>query len=84
VLARRDAALMQGEGVSRALACLDERSRRIVQARWLDENADGSVGSATLHDLAREFGVSAERIRQIEAKALRRMRQELQETAQPG
>jgi len=50
-----------------------------VQARWLDENEDGSVGSATLHDLAKEFGVSAERIRQIEAKALRKMRDELQD-----
>jgi len=81
VLERRNADALQGEGVSRALACLDERSRRIVQARWLDENADGTVGSATLHDLAKEFGVSAERIRQIEAKALRKMRDELQESA---
>jgi RNA polymerase sigma-32 factor len=79
VLERRDADALQGEGVRRALATLDERSRRIVQARWLDENADGRVGSATLHDLAKEFGVSAERIRQIEAKALRKMRDELQE-----
>jgi len=79
VLERRGAEALQGEGVRRALQCLDARSRRIVQARWLDEKADGSVGSATLHDLAKEFGVSAERIRQIEAKALRRMRDELQE-----
>jgi len=81
VLERRGADAMQGEGVSRALACLDQRSRRIVEARWLDENTDGTVGSATLHDLAKEFGISAERIRQIEAKALRKMRDELQETA---
>jgi len=81
VLERRNEDALQGEGVTRALACLDERSRRIVQARWLDENADGSVGSATLHDLAKEFGVSAERIRQIEAKALRKMRDELQQGA---
>jgi RNA polymerase sigma-32 factor len=78
VLERRNADFLQGEGVSRALASLDERSRRIVQARWLDEDADGTVGTATLHDLASEFGVSAERIRQIEAKALRKMRDELQ------
>jgi len=78
VLERRDTDAMQGEGMRRALAALDPRSRRIVQARWLEENADGSVGTATLHDLAKEFGVSAERIRQIEAKALRRMRDELQ------
>ena len=78
ILERRDAEALQGEGVRRALEALDARSRRIVQARWLDERADGTVGSATLHELAREFGVSAERIRQIEAKALRKMRDELQ------
>ena len=52
-----------------ALAGLDERSRRIIEARWLRES-DG----ATLHELAAEFKVSAERIRQIEAKALARMK----------
>lgn len=52
-----------------ALSSLDPRSRRIVEARWLHENK-----SATLHDLAAEFGVSAERIRQIEQKALTRMK----------
>jgi RNA polymerase sigma-32 factor len=80
VLERRDADRLQDTGVRNALASLDARSRRIVEARWLDENEDGTVGSATLHDLAKEFGVSAERIRQIEAKALRKMRGELQES----
>jgi RNA polymerase sigma-32 factor len=65
---------LQSEGIQTALAGLDPRSRRVIEARWLDEDADGSVGTATLHELAREFGVSAERIRQIEAKALRKMR----------
>src|SRR6267154_3475459 len=68
---------LQTEGIQQALAGLDPRSRRIIQARWLDEDSDGSVGTATLHELAREFGVSAERIRQIEAKALRKMREAL-------
>ena len=54
---------------SSALASLDERSRRIIEARWLREK-----DTATLHELADEFGVSAERIRQIEAKALQKMR----------
>jgi RNA polymerase sigma-32 factor len=59
---------LQSTGLSKALASLDERSRRIVEARWLcDDNA------ATLHDLAAEFNVSAERIRQIEQKALSKM-----------
>jgi RNA polymerase sigma-32 factor len=60
---------LRDEGLHAALAELDPRSRRIVEARWL---ADGDA--ATLHDLAAEFGVSAERIRQIEAKALHKMR----------
>ncbi|HEY4038135.1 MAG TPA: RNA polymerase sigma factor RpoH [Burkholderiaceae bacterium] len=72
---------MQTEGIQSALASLDPRSRRVIQARWLDEDSDGSVGTATLHELAREFGVSAERIRQIEAKALRKMRGAMAEYA---
>ncbi|MDH2919391.1 MAG: RNA polymerase sigma factor RpoH [Sideroxydans sp.] len=55
-------------GLSNALASLDERSRRIIEARWLNEES-----SLTLHDLAAEFQVSAERIRQIEQKALSKM-----------
>ena len=74
VLERRRYDRLQSEGIQSALASLDPRSRRVVEARWLDEDSDGSVGTATLHELAREFGVSAERIRQIEAKALRTMR----------
>jgi RNA polymerase sigma-32 factor len=52
-----------------ALASLDERSRRIIEARWLREK-----NPATLHDLAAEFKVSAERIRQVEAKAMQKMK----------
>ncbi len=63
---------VQSAGVARALAALDPRSRRIVEARWLKEK-----DTATLHDLAAEFGVSAERIRQIEAKAMQKMKQVL-------
>jgi RNA polymerase sigma-32 factor len=60
---------MQGDGLTQALETLDSRSRRIVQARWLQDD-----GGATLHDLAAEFGVSAERIRQIEVAAMKKMR----------
>jgi RNA polymerase sigma-32 factor len=52
-----------------ALASLDERSRRIIEARWLREK-----DPATLHELAAEFKVSAERIRQVEAKAMQKMK----------
>jgi RNA polymerase sigma-32 factor len=51
------------------LASLDERSRRIIESRWLREK-----NPATLHDLAAEFKVSAERIRQVEAKAMQKMK----------
>ena len=77
VLQRRQHDLLQTDGVREAIADLDPRSRRIIAARWLDEDADGRVGTATLHELAAEFGVSAERIRQIEAKALQKMRMSL-------
>ncbi len=69
---RRDR--MHTAGIAAALDKLDPRSRRIVEARWLAEDADGAVGSATLHDLADEFGVSAERIRQIEVAAMKKMK----------
>ena len=81
VLQRRQYDLLQTEGVREALEQLDPRSRRIIEARWLNEDDDGRVGTATLHDLAEEFGVSAERIRQIEAKALQKMRSSLAEYA---
>mgnify|MGYP002776301842 FL=1 len=69
VLENRAVARLENEGLQEALATLDSRSRRIVEARWLN---DGE--GATLHDLAAEFEVSAERIRQIEVKALQKMR----------
>jgi RNA polymerase sigma-32 factor len=74
ILQRKQHDVLQTDGVREAIEALDPRSRRIIEARWLNEDADGRVGTATLHDLAAEFGVSAERIRQIEAKALQKMR----------
>jgi len=69
VLEAEEADRVRSEGIQRALHELDARSRRIIEARWLREK-----DTATLHDLAAEFKVSAERIRQIEAKALEKMR----------
>ena len=57
-----------------------ERSRRIVEQRWLQVNDDGS-GGMTLHELAAEYGVSAERIRQIEVAAMKKLRKALTEYA---
>ena len=69
ILEHEETERLRGEGLERALSSLDPRSRRIIEARWLTEK-----NAATLHDLAAEFGVSAERIRQIEAKALGKMK----------
>ncbi len=60
---------MAGEGLSRALATLDPRSRHIVEARWLSEE-----NPSTLHDLAGVYGISAERVRQIEVKAMQKLK----------
>jgi len=72
VLEQKESAEVAASGLAHALSSLDERSRRIVEARWLREK-----DAATLHDLAAEFKVSAERIRQIEAKALEKMRKSM-------
>jgi RNA polymerase sigma-32 factor len=67
---------LAADGISLALDSLDARSRRIVEERWLKVNDDSS-GGMTLHDLAGEYGVSAERIRQIEVAAMKKMRKAL-------
>ncbi len=72
---RRD--WLSGDGIQHALAVLDTRSRRIVEERWLKVNDDSS-GGMTLHELADEYGVSAERIRQIEVAAMKKMRKALE------
>ena len=69
VIEQEQNARLRGEGLEKALESLDERSRRIIKARWLTEK-----DPLTLHELADEFGVSAERIRQIENKALGKMK----------
>ena len=69
VLEHRELQHLKDEGLKQALASLDARSRRIVERRWLAESE-----SATLHELAAEYGVSAERIRQIEVKAMQKMK----------
>jgi RNA polymerase sigma-32 factor len=73
---RRDS--LASDGIFRALDALDDRSRRIVEERWLNVNDDGS-GGKTLHELAADYGVSAERIRQIEVAAMKKMRKALAE-----
>lgn len=72
--------MLATDGISQALEMLDDRSRRIVEERWLKVNDDGS-GGMTLHELAAEYGVSAERIRQIEVAAMKKMKKALVEFA---
>ena len=70
LLERAETARNRSDGLKRALARLDDRSREVIEARWLREDDD----HATLQELADQYGVSAERIRQIESKALKTMR----------
>jgi RNA polymerase sigma-32 factor len=72
-LEAKEAEEVKAAGLDEALCSLDPRSRRIIEARWLREK-----DALTLHDLAAEFKVSAERIRQIEAKALEKMKKAIQ------
>lgn len=69
ILEHEETERLRTSGLEKALESLDPRSRRIIEARWLREK-----DSLTLHDLAAEFGVSAERIRQIEVQAMKKMR----------
>lgn len=71
---------LASDGIAAALESLDARSRRIVEQRWLQVNDDGS-GGMTLHELAAEYGVSAERIRQIETAAMKKMKKALADYA---
>ena len=72
ILEREETAHNRSQGLHTALARLDDRSRRIIEARWLRED-----DPATLQDLATEYGVSAERIRQIESKAIKVMKSQM-------
>jgi len=72
--------MLSSEGIATALAALDDRSRHIVEERWLKVNDNGS-GGMTLHDLAAVYGVSAERIRQIEVAAMKKMKKTLMDYA---
>jgi RNA polymerase sigma-32 factor len=69
ILEHEEGVRNRSEGLAQALSTLDARSRRIIEARWLGED-----GTATLHQLADEFGISAERVRQVEAQAMKKIR----------
>jgi len=72
ILVHQETERNHAAGLAKALESLDPRSRRIIEARWLKEGEE-----STLQTLANEYGVSAERIRQIEAKAMKTMRAQI-------
>jgi RNA polymerase sigma-32 factor len=69
ILEHEEGVRNRSEGLAQALETLDSRSRRIIETRWLREE-----NPLTLHQLADEFGISAERVRQVEAQAMKKMR----------
>lgn len=77
ILEQKDEERMQQEGIRQALASLDERSRHVIMARWLNVDESGNNAPKTLQELAQELGVSAERVRQIEKNALVKMKKAL-------
>lgn len=77
ILEQKDEERMQQEGIRQALASLDERSRHVIMARWLNVDENGNNSPKTLQELAQELGVSAERVRQIEKNALIKMKKAL-------
>lgn len=77
ILAQQAHYTLQTEGLQNALSQLDERSRHIIESRWLQDD-----GGLTLHELAAEYGVSAERVRQIENRALQKLKGFLAETVE--
>jgi RNA polymerase sigma-32 factor len=72
VVADEQQSSTSSEVLGSALRDLDARSRDILESRWLTDN------KATLHELAERYGVSAERIRQLEKNALRKLKQAMQ------
>ena len=73
VIQNREQAKLESEGLQKAIQQLDERSRRVVEARYLHMDRDGNNKAVTLQELATELGVSAERVRQIEKSALKKL-----------
>lgn len=74
IIALENQRQLESDGLEAALQTLDERSRRIIKARYLHVDPSGKNKAITLHELANEFNISAERVRQIEKSALKSLR----------
>lgn len=70
ILEQQEQQKLENEGLFKALQQLDARSRRVIEARYLRTDSEGNNKALTLQELAKELGVSAERVRQIEKNAI--------------
>ena len=78
ILEKADELQLEQVGLKKAIEQLDPRSRRIIEARWFHENDEGEVKAVSLATLAKEFGISIERVRQLEKQAIAKLIPHLQ------
>ena len=78
---KADELQLEQVGLKKAIEQLDPRSRRIIEARWFHENDEGEVKAVSLATLAKEFGISIERVRQLEKQAIAKLKKILTESS---
>ena len=81
ILEKADELQLEQVGLNKAIEQLDPRSRRIIEARWFHENDEGEVKAVSLATLAKEFGISIERVRQLEKQAIAKLKKILTESS---
>ena len=81
ILEKADELQLEQVGLKKAIEQLDPRSRRIIEARWFHENDEGEVKAVSLATLAKEFGISIERVRQLEKQAIAKLKKILTESS---
>jgi RNA polymerase sigma-32 factor len=81
ILEKADELQLEQVGLKKAIEQLDPRSCRIIEARWFHENDEGEVKAVSLATLAKEFGISIERVRQLEKQAIAKLKKILTESS---
>ena len=81
ILEKADELQLEQVGLKKAIEQLGPRSRRIIEARWFHENDEGEVKAVSLATLAKEFGISIERVRQLEKQAIAKLKKILTESS---
>ena len=81
ILEKADELQLEQVGLKKAIEQLDPRSRRIIEARWFHENDEGEVKAVSLATLAKELGISIERVRQLEKQAIAKLKKILTESS---